>query len=119
MTRDEAERRAALTRLAVATRERLPESRTERDAFFRVYLDDTERFPTSTFTLACRRLEMSLDWFPKKHELVEACAAVARHKADEQTPKLALPSGDKPVSEETLANFRADVAKLIKDRTMR
>jgi hypothetical protein len=81
-------RKAALTRLAMAVRERLPEDKQARDAFFSIYLSGKLLdFSTDTFVKACARLEDAIDWFPKKHDLVEACEAVARYKADSR-PKL-------------------------------
>lgn len=118
-TKELATRKAALTRLAVATRERLPDAREDRDALFRVYLDDTEQFTTDTFVLACRRLETSLDWFPKKHELVDACQAVAQYKRDQRKPVLALASGDTPVDPEKLANIREMVKAAVRRKAMR
>lgn len=114
-----AARHAALTRLAVVTRERLPESKRERQAFFHVYLDGLEGFSTDTFVRACRRLETSLDWFPKKHELVEACQAVVQYKRDQRKPMLALASGDTPVDPAKLANFKRDVEAAVRRKAMR
>lgn len=118
MNRDDNARRiAALTRLAIATRERLPAEEKAKTAFFRIYLDDFEHFSTDTYERACRRLETSLDWFPKKHELMEACQAVAKWKAENQKPvRLALPSGDKPLDLDQLKNFRRDVERNIQER---
>lgn len=111
-------RRAALTRLAIATRERLPESQEDRHALFRVYLDDLDTFSTDTFVRACRRLE-TMTWFPKKGELKEACQAVAQYKADNRKPSRALTDGDKPVDPSKWANFRADVDALLQKKSMR
>lgn len=112
-------RRLALTRLAIATRERLPESQEDRHAFFKVYLDGTEGFSNDTFCRACRNLENSIDWFPKKHELIEACRAVLKFKLDQRKPQLALPSGDKPIAPEKWREFQSCVQALIQRKRMR
>lgn len=110
-------RRAALTRLAIATRERLPESQEDRNALFRVYLDDLDRFSTDTFLRACRRLE-TMTWFPKKGELAEACQAVAKYKADNAKPRLALGDGDTPVDPAKWGEFKLKVYALIKRKML-
>lgn len=112
-------RKAALNRLAVATRERLPERAEDRDALFRVYLDDLGGFSDDTFVRACRRLETAVSWFPKKAELYDTCASVAKQKADGQRPRLALPSGVKEASAEQLADIRQRVRRAVSEKTMR
>jgi hypothetical protein len=98
-------RKAALTRLAVATREKLPEDKRERDAYFHVYLDGMEKFSDDTFVRACKHLEVVLSWFPKKAELIDACESIVRRKRENERPRLALPEGVKPVSAEQQAEF--------------
>ena len=115
---DVSRRKAALTRLAVAMRERLPETKSERDAYFHVYLDGLERFSTDTFERACRRLETSMTWFPKKAELYEACVTVAKYMVERGKPRLALTDGDKPVSPERWSRFRQDVDALVQRKRM-
>lgn len=111
-------RRAALTRLAVATRERLPEEKRDRDAFFHVYLDGLDKFATSTFVEACRRLETKLDWFPKKHELLEECRAIAQRKADARRGQLRLPEGQQPANV-NLEDFKRRVKDFASTRGMK
>jgi hypothetical protein len=118
-TQDEAIRRAALTRLAVAVRERLPEHKDDRAAFFRVFLDDHEKFPTRVFVEACRRLETKLEWFPKKAELYDECGLVARQQAEQheaQQRRTALPP---PASPERHAQFLAQLKALTRTKRMR
>lgn len=112
-------RRAALTRLAIATRERLPEAQEDRNALFRVYLDDLDAFSTDTFVRACRRLEGSMQWFPKKQELLEACQAVAKYKADNAKPRLAIGDGDTPVDPAKWGEFKAKVDQLLAKKGLR
>lgn len=73
--KSDAERRLeAITRLAVATRERA-EPQT-----FQVYLENTAKVATDVLIEAGRRLEKSATWFPKVSELLETCNAVAREQ---------------------------------------
>lgn len=116
--KDRAVRQAALTRLAVATRERLPETREDREAFFSVYLSDLEGYSAETFVRACRHLETAVSWFPKKHELAEACRSIARQQADARKPSLALLPGDRPVDPEKLMRFKEAVAEAIASKAM-
>lgn len=127
MTRDdEVKRLAAITRLAIAVGFTIPgadthEERQARDAFFAIYLFDKEfeAYSTDTFVRACRKLENTFDWFPKKHQLLEACRGVLAENASRQgPPRLALPPGDKPISEEKLKNFLADVKAAVRKRAM-
>lgn len=111
--------RAAITRLALATREPLPVSQEDRNALFRIYWDGVNRFSIRTIVSACRRLETTSKWFPKVSELVETCAAIVARKRDEAKPTLALPSGDTPLDPEKLARFREDVARTIRAMRMR
>jgi hypothetical protein len=111
-------RRAALTRLAVATRERLPDARADRDAFFHVYLDGLDTYSTDTFVRACKHLETALSWFPKKHELVEACQSIVRQKRDSERPVLALPPGQSEIDPGKLADFRHRVRELLERKSM-
>lgn len=116
--KDRAGRQAALTRLAVATREKLPDSKEDRDAFMSVFLSDLEHFSTDTFVRACRHLETVVAWFPKKAELYDACQAIARRKQLERKPSLALPPGDKPVDPEKVKQLRQHVLSLVRKKGM-
>jgi hypothetical protein len=110
---------AALTRLAIATRERLPEDKRERDAMFHIYLDGMDTYSADTFVRACKHLETALSWFPKKHELVEACQSILRQKRDKERPRLALPAGETEVDPAKLSDFRHRVRELIERKGMR
>lgn len=103
----------ALSRLAIATREKV-EVQT-----FAVYLDDLKPFPTLAVERACRRLESTVTWFPKVAELVEACRIEARRieeAAAQRRPKLA--AGDRPVDPAKWAKFKDDVAAVIAKKGM-
>lgn len=110
---------AALTRLAIATRERLPEDKRERDAMFHIYLDGMDVYSVDTFVRACKHLEVAQSWFPKKHELVEACQSIVKQKRDADRPRLALPAGQSEVNPAKLADFRHRVRELIQRKAMR
>jgi hypothetical protein len=104
----------ALTRLAIATREK-PEPQT-----YAVYLDDTKGFSTEAILRACRHLEHSLQWFPKVSELRQACDFQEQRLVEaraQRRPKLA--DGDVPVSPEKWSRFRQDVANLVNRREMK
>ena len=106
MTKDERETRLhALTRLALATREKV-----DRETYV-LYLDDTSGFSTGVLVDACRRLETSAAWFPKVAELMEECRTVARQhmeRAEERARKRLPPPAPRPeVTEEFLAKIRA------------
>lgn len=71
---DKEARLKAMTRLALATREKV-EPQT-----FAVYLDDVQRVETAVLIDACRRLEKSSEWFPKVKELLDMCNVVAKER---------------------------------------
>jgi hypothetical protein len=116
MTDDRNVRKAALARLAVATREHLPEDKRERDAFYHVYLDGLEKFSTDTFVKACLRLETALNWFPKKHELLEACQSIVRRKVEDREAQRRLPEARPQVD---LTDFRKRVETFAAERRMK
>jgi len=92
--------------LAIAVRERLPEHKDDRAAFFKVFLDDHEKFDTRTFVEACRRLETKSDWFPKKAELFSECVSVARAKHEQmEAAHRARYLPPEPVDPDKLAAF--------------
>lgn len=118
MTTDEQVRRAALTRLAVATKELLPETKESRDAFFRIYLDGLANFSTQSVLAVCARLETTAEggWFPKLPVLCDHLRAYVRMKQEQQRPaRLTEP----PVSPEKLKELRAAVAQRIQKMRMR
>jgi hypothetical protein len=116
---ERAARRAALTRLAVATRERLPEAREDRDAFFHVYLDGLENIHTDTFVKACRQLETTLDWFPKKHELIDACRAIARRKTEARESQQRQLTEGRMIDPPKVEELKRRVRELIATRGMK
>jgi hypothetical protein len=116
---DEAVRRAALTRLALATKELLPVEKSARDAWFRVYLDGLSPFHTTTVIEVCRKLETTAEdgWFPKLPVLCEACRAYVRVKTAMARPVLQI---DGPaLSPERVKQFKADVARAVEQKRMR
>ncbi len=102
---DKEQRVKALTRLGVATREKL-EPQT-----FAVYLDDTAWIETKAFVEACRRLETIAQWFPKVAELMEMCRLVAKEyqlRAEADRPRLSAPPEPSPERiREHMANIKA------------
>lgn len=88
MIRDKEQRNSALTRLGIATRDKLDtEARL-------VYLEDTQRIDTAVFVEACRRLEKAAQFFPKVAELIAACDVVAKEiriREEQLRPRLAAP----------------------------
>lgn len=114
MTPEQKEKRiAALTRLALATREKL-----DRAAYV-VFVDATATVPIDVFEAACRRLEAGSAWFPRVHELLEECRAVVRYRDSQRRPLRALAAGDVPITEAHLAELRARVAEAVERRRMR
>ena len=119
MSSDEAVRRAALTRLALATKELLPERKEDRDAFFRIYLDGLADYQTHTVVAVCRNLETRAEggWFPKLPVLCEAMRAYVRMKRDQARPVYQIQG--KPLEPEKLARFKDDVAAHVRRMRMR
>jgi hypothetical protein len=110
---DKEQRVQALTRLAIATREKA-EPQT-----FAVYLDDTSRVSTHVLLEACRRLEKSSTWFPKVAELLEQCNLVAKEhqiRAELNRPRLREASYE--ASEEKKAQFREQWKALMQGKRM-
>lgn len=105
-------RLAALTRLALATREKAEPQ------VFQVYLEALSGWSADTLTEACRRLQTSATWFPKVAEISEACTTVAneRHQRDEQRRLSAhLPD---PISPERHAEIMAQFRAVLKRKVM-
>lgn len=95
LTQDSKEARMkALTRLALATREKVDA------ATYVLYVEDTAHFPSAVVVDACRRIETSSPWFPKLAELVEECRLVAKYQEDqrEEVERKRLPPA--PISDE-------------------
>lgn len=92
---DKETRLKALTRLAIATREKV-EPQT-----FAVYLDDTQSIATSVLAEACHRLEKSATWFPKVAEVLEACSTVVKERKlrEEWSRPRLNPPADEPSPE--------------------
>lgn len=107
-----AQRLESLTRLALATREKVT-----RDVYV-LYLEDTADFSTDVVLSACRRLEHSASWFPKVAELRAECLAVARQKAEQLAQKRLNLLTEPQVSPEKLAKFKAAVQALINRKGM-
>lgn len=70
MNPEQVRRTEAITRLAVATRERLDRQVLD------VYLEDVKHWSTPVLVEACRRLHHG-EFFPKVGEVLKACASVA------------------------------------------
>ncbi len=104
----------ALTRLALATREKVE------PATYVLYVEDTAGFPTDVLESACRRLETSLTWFPKVSELVEECRVVSRYQEEQRaTARRQVPQLNGPqVSAEKIAGLRAAVNAEIQRKAM-
>lgn len=103
----------ALTRLAIATREKVE------PATYVLYVEDTAGFTTDVLETACRRMETALTWFPKVSELMDECRVVARYEEEQRAMKAPRQIDGPPVSPEQIAQLRADVARLVERRRMR
>ncbi len=105
----------ALTRLALATREKVE------TATYVLYVEDTAGFPTDVLEKACRRLETGLAWFPKVSELIAECRIVARYEEEQRATarRGQLRIEGQPVAPEQLAQLKADVALLLHRRRMK
>ena len=103
----------ALTRLSVATREKMEPSA------FVVYIEDTARFSTEVVVRACRRLESEAEWFPKVAELVTACQQTARYLSELQEQKQrARQLMPPPMAAEKWAEIQAQFKAVLRKRTM-
>lgn len=114
MTKEQREQRiTALTRLALATREKLD------PASYVLYVEDTARYSTAVVVEACRRLETSASWFPKLAELTAECRLVAerQQEAAEARQRKRLPPA--PVPQEKLDHFLAQMRDVIQKKTMK
>ena len=102
----------ALTRLALATREKV-ESPT-----YVVYVEDTAHFSTAVVVQACKRLEHSSSWFPKVAELIEECRLVANREA-ERRAAWQLPAHTDKADPERLATFLEQCKAEVRRKSMR
>ncbi len=114
LTAESKERRLkALTRLALATREKVE------SAVYVLYIEDTAGFSTEAVERACHRLELTTPWFPKVAELIEACRSEAEREAERRATRFRqLPAGD-PVSPEKLGEFLAQIKAVVRKKAMR
>lgn len=106
------ERVKALTRLALATREKVESST------YVVYVEDTAQFPTHVVVEACRRLEHAAAWFPKVAELIDECKVVATREAERRASRQ-LPAHTEKADPERIAQFLEDVKAEIRRKSMR
>lgn len=112
LTADSREQRVkALTRLALATREKMEA------ASYVIYVEDTAWFSTDVLTEACRRLETSSAWFPKVSELIEECRMVAQRKQEQRGQKLLRAPIPDPVSPEKMQEFMAQIRRLTRSKS--
>jgi hypothetical protein len=120
---DRDERILYLSRLALGTGAfQPPKTKEERhalDQFLLMYLDDSKPFPTAAVVEACERLRKRVQWFPKSSEFIEECRAVGRvfEERRESEKRRYLP--DKPVSDEKMAEFMAEIRKYTRKRVIR
>jgi len=98
----------ALTRLALATREKVE------SATYVVYVEDTAHFSADVLAQACKRLEHSSPWFPKVAELIAECQLVANREAERRAARQ-LPANAEKADPDRLAAFleqcKAEVAR--------
>lgn len=113
LTKESLERRmAALTKLAIRTREKV-----EKETYV-VYVEDTAHFPTQVVEIACQRLGTMQSWFPKSHELIEDCRAVAKHQAEQSEAKARRLQLPEPANPERLQKFLDDVKAEVRRKAM-
>lgn len=102
----------ALTRLALATREK-PEPQT-----YVVYLENTVRVRTDVLIEACRRLEKSSTWFPKVAELLAECDLIAKRYREQQEQKQLVPANFVPASPEKVEAVKQMLKSLSRKKRM-
>lgn len=109
MDASQKERRiAALTRLAIATREKVDK------ATYVLYVEQTSNVPVSVLEAACRRLETSSDWFPKLSQVLEECRIVGQRRAEQAAQKrLPPPELTEAQKADILSKFRAVLEKKV------
>lgn len=109
---DKTRRIAALSRLAIATREKME------PAAFVVYIEDTQRFSTVVLERACRHLATTVTWFPKVSELIEACQIVSRQLVEDRDQARRRALRPPPLSDEKWAEIQAQFRSVLKKHTM-
>lgn len=103
----------ALTRLAIATREKV-----DRAAYV-LFVENTADVELKVFVEACRRLEHSAQWFPKVSELRDECRVVAaRHRERKEASRRQLTDGP-PITDEQWAEIRAKFQDVLARKGMR
>ena len=115
MTKEQRElRMQALTRLAIATREKV-----DRETYV-LYLEDTSHVPLGVLVTACRRLEKASSWFPKVHDVLEECRIVAARQREEQEGKARLRLMPPAPAEQWRAeDIKRRVQELVRQKGMR
>lgn len=114
LNRESRERRmAALTKLAIRTREKV-----ERETFV-VYVEDTAMFDTAIVELACHRIGTSQTWFPKVNELIEECKAVAKQRQEQRESEQRKQLPPAPISPEKWAEIQARFRDVLRRKAMR
>jgi hypothetical protein len=94
MTADETRaRRNLITRLAIATREKIVKETVD------VYVDGTAGIRLVTLDRVCHELERTSKWFPPVAEIVERCVGRERVEAGQRDTQKRL-NAEPPVSEE-------------------
>lgn len=113
LTQDSKEQRLkALTRLALATREKVDA------ATYVLYVEATAGFQSAVVVDACHRLETSVSWFPKLAELVDECRIVAKRRQEEQEEaRRSLPQA--PADAARLAKFLEELKAVARKKVMR
>lgn len=108
MTLDEKRARLnALTRLALATREKC-EPQT-----LQVYLDMTAGWSVEILTQACERLGRTAQWFPKVGDITAECESVYKQAAERRETARLL-NAEPPVSSARQAELFRGLADLVK-----
>lgn len=113
MTPDEKRARlSALTKLALATREKAePE-------VFRVYLEALAGWSTEVLAEACTRLQRTAQWFPKVAEIVEACNTIHRERQQRLEQKRLGAPVPAPISPEQHAEIMAKFRAVLKGKAL-
>ena len=114
LTKDsKAQRMMALTRLALATREKVD------PAVYVLYVEDTASYATEVVVTACQRLERRVTWFPKVAELIDECRVVATRRHEEQEEAARQRLRPAPLPPERWAAFQAQFQAIIQQKVMK
>jgi len=114
LTREsQAARTTALTRLALATREKVE------PAVYVLYVEDTASYSTDVVVMACRRLETRLTWFPKIAELVDECRIVATRQQEAKDEAARQRLRPPPLPADRWAAFQAQFQAIIQQKVMK